>query len=217
VPYLTRNDAIFALGKMKSFHDDLKGVMKKNGFNLLSNIGRRNILLSEAQERYFSEALSRKYEVICDGSTGEPDILISSLNRELECKLTSRHKSGAISFQSDHDTLVKKGPLDYLYVVADFQFEKFAVIHYTDLTIDDFRPLSSGSRGKTQMMKYKSSDRARVLVGAMKNVNKESLFKLSKKMRNARSEKQREKIKKSIIYWNNTPTRYRVEMEAVNA
>ena len=217
VKYLSRKDALEALRKMKSFHDDLDGVMKKNGFDLLENLGRRNILLSQAQEKYFAEELAKKYKVTSDGRTGEPDIFIESLNRELECKLTSRHKSGSISFQTDYETLLKKGRLDYLYVVANDVFDEFAVILYEDLTISDFRKLSSGARGKTQMMKHSSHDRANVLVGSMVSINENELSKLQKKLEKASTTGQKTKIQNSINYWKNSPTKFKIITEAVNA
>ena len=150
---------------MKSFHDECKDLYNKHGFNLLDNLGRRNIVLSQAQEKYFADALKRRHTgVVNDGRTGQPDIIIESLGRELECKLTSRHKSGTISFQSDHESLVQKGALDYLYVIADDEFEKFAVLHCKDLTVDDFRPVSNGSRGKVAMYKHKGMQKCSVLV-----------------------------------------------------
>lgn len=214
--YLTRTDAIFALEKMKTFHDDLQDVMEKNGFDLLENLGRRNILLSQAQEKYFAEALSKKYEVKCDGRTGEPDIFIASLDRELECKLTSRHKSGSISFQTDYETLLKKKKLDYLYVVASEKFDEFAVILYTDLTTEDFRSLSSGARGKTQMMKHAAHDRAQILVGEMININNLELEKLQTKLNSGLSPSKARKIEKSIGYWKYTPTKFKFKMEPLS-
>jgi hypothetical protein len=216
--YLTREDASFALSKMQKFHEDLKCLMDKNGFNILDNLGRRNILLSSAQEKYFSDALSRRFTVTCDGRTGEPDIVIENLSKELECKLTSKHKSGAISFQTDHDSLLKKQKLDFLYVVADRNFEKFAVVHYTDLTIKDFRPLSPGSRGKTQLKKYSAHDRANVLVGKMINLNKLNIEKLNHKISREKitSKSKIKKIKNSISYWKNCPTKFSFELESIN-
>lgn len=217
VKYLSREDTLEALRKMKAFHDDLEGVMEKNGFDLLENLGRRNILLSQAQEKYFAEVLSSKYKVVSDGRTGEPDIFIESLDRELECKLTSRHKSGTISFQTDYETLVKKQKLDYLYVVANDLFDEFAVVFYEDLTVDDFRKLSSGARGKTQMIKHASHDRAQVLVGDMVNINDIELSKLKKKLEKANTDSQKKKIKNSINYWKSTPTKFKIVTEHLNA
>ena len=50
--FLSREDSIKALRKMKSFHEDLVCVMKKHDFDLFENLGRRNILLSQAQEKH---------------------------------------------------------------------------------------------------------------------------------------------------------------------
>lgn len=214
--FLTREDSIKALRKMKLFHDDLERVMNKHNFNLFENLGRRNILLSQAQEKFFADSLSEKYEVSSDGRTGEPDIVIKSLGKELECKLTSPQKKGNISFQTDYETLEKKGSLDYLYVVADSAFKKFAVIHYENLKIKDFRKLSNGSRGKTQMMKHKAADRANILVGKMINLNEIEIEKLTKKLDFPKTEKQKEKILKSLNYWKSNPTKYKIVMEDID-
>ena len=213
--YLSKEDAVFAIKKMRNFHRDLQGLMSRNGFDLFDDLGRRNILMSAAQEKYFSEALGRKHDVSCDGRTGEPDIMIKDIDKELECKITSPHKSGAIAFQTDYATLLKKGKLDYLYVVADRDFEKFAVIHYSDLTVDDFRSLSSGARGKTQMKKHAAHDRASILLGDLESINNEELSKLNKKLKEASTQSQKNRINKSIKYWTETPTKFRVKMEAL--
>ena len=215
--YLTRSDAIYALSKMSSFHHDLHSVMRSNGFDMLDNLGRRNILMSAAQEKYFAEALARRFEVTHNGKTGEPDIMIHTLDRELECKLTSRQKSGAISFQTDYETLCKKGKLDYLYVVANKEFNKFAVVLYENLSVEDFRVPSTGSRGKTQLMKHKASDRAKILVGNFENVNDRELNKLKNKLGlNGLSKSSRDKIAKSINYWKTTPTKYTINLESID-
>ena len=214
--FLTKQDAVTALSKMINFHNDLTEVMSKHNFDILDNLGRRNILLSQAQEKYFAESLAKKYKVRSDGRTGEPDIVIESLGKELECKLTSPQKHGAIAFQTDYETLLKKGSLDYLYVVADRSFEKFAVIHYKNLTVDDFRPLSTGARGKTQLMKHKAKGKANILIGNMKSINDTELKKLKKKLEIATTDKKKEKVLKSIGYWNKTPEKFKIELEGIN-
>ena len=157
--YLDRNDTKLALSKMQSFYKKLHKLYSESGFDLQGNLGRRNILMSQPQEAYFAEVLKRKFTTtINNGATGEPDIYIPELNRELECKLTTRNKSGAISFQSDFETLQKKGKLDYLYVVASSCFNEFFVVHYRDLSVEDFRSLSPGSRGKVQLKKHAAHD-----------------------------------------------------------
>jgi len=103
-----------------------------------------------------------------------------------------------------------------LYVVADASFEKFAVIHYEDLRIKDFRKLSNGSRGKTQMMKHKAADRANVLVGKMINLNEVEIKKLTQKLSTSKTEKQKEKILSSLKYWKTNPVKYKIVMEDID-
>ena len=115
--YLTKEMAMSAIRNMNSFHSDIVDAYSKYGMDLLDNLGRRNIVMSQAQEKFFAAALSKEYShVDNDGRTGQPDIVIHSLDKELECKLTSKHKSGSISLQTDYETLLQKGSLDYLYV-----------------------------------------------------------------------------------------------------
>ena len=117
--YITKDMAREALSNMQAFHSELESLYSKYSFDLKENLGRRNILLSQAQEAFFAKAIGKVYpSTNNDGRTGEPDITIPELSRELECKLTSRQKSGSIAFQSDYETLQKKGSLDYLYVIA---------------------------------------------------------------------------------------------------
>tara|TARA_R110000851_G_scaffold264840_1_gene417437 strand:- start:1698 stop:2366 length:669 start_codon:yes stop_codon:yes gene_type:complete len=218
-PYLTREDSLTALKNMKNFHDECYHLFKKHGFDLLDNLGRRNILLSQAQEKYFAEVISQNFsDVKNDGKTGEPDIFVGELNRELECKLTTRTKAGSISFQTDYSTLAGKKSLDYLYVVASENFDKFAVVHYSNLTVEDFRAPSSGSRGKSQMKKYHSADRSNVLVGDMISVNLKEINKIQNKMKNLRPNQKAKsaKLLKSLNYWETTPTKYTFRLEEID-
>ena len=129
--YLTKEMAVQAISNMSGFHHEIVTAYAKYGMDLLDNLGRRNIVMSQAQEKFFSSSLSGSYDdVINDGRTGQPDIVIGSLSKELECKLTSKQKSGSISFQTDYETLLQKEKLDYLYVVADRDFKSFAVLHF---------------------------------------------------------------------------------------
>ena len=166
--YITRNHVSQALSSMKRFHGDLQGLHQKYGLNMLDNTGRRNILMSAAQEEFFSQALSKSYSsVINDGSTGEPDIMIGELDKELECKITTPRASGGVSLQTDYATLTKKGPLDYLYVIADHSFEKFVVLHYIGLTTEDFITPCKSARGKASLMKHVAQSKCRVLWGGV--------------------------------------------------
>jgi hypothetical protein len=215
---LKRQDAITALKNMKLFHDECRSLFRKHGFDLLDNLGRRNILLSQAQEKFFADALSKRYKgVINDGRTGQPDILIKSLGKELECKLTSRHKGGAISFQSDYGALIQKGALDYLYVIADDNFEKFVVLHFQNLTIEDFRPLSSGSRGKVAMYKHKGLEKCNVLVGRVDNNKEAHINRLHEKLADTDlSPYARQRAQKSLKYWEAAPGTYSFIFEGLD-
>ena len=216
--YLTREMAVEAIRTMKGFHDSLRSLYQEHDMDILDDLGRRNILMSTAQEKYFASELSREFPgTHNDGKPGQPDIIIPDIDTELECKLTSRHKSGAISFQTDYETLRQKGSLDYLYMIADEDFESFAVLHFQGLTVDDFRPLSSGARGKVSMYKHKAMSKCNILLGSATNNNDINLKKLTTKLESldGSSRAKREKILKSMKYWNTTPTRYSFQLESV--
>ena len=138
--------------------------------------------MSQSQEVFVSEALSSRYsDVRCDGRPGQPDIIIGDLDKEIECKLTTRNRSGQINFQTDYETLRGKGSLDYLYFVASDDFKEFAVLHFENLTIENFRPPANGSRGRSQMIKSSSMKKCNVLVGEIVNNNEINLKKLTSK------------------------------------
>jgi hypothetical protein len=217
--YITRAHVSKALKGMLQFYDQLRDLHENFGLQLEENRGRRNILMSSAQEEFFARALSQDFKGVDNsGKTGEPDIVIKQLQKELECKITSPHQSGAISFQTDWATLCNKGSLDYLYIVADEQFEKFVVLHYTDLTKEDFAPPASGSRGKSRMIKHKAAAKCNVLWGKMLSKNEMELDKLRKRLAvcSSNAQKKKAKIEKSIKYWQTTPTKYTFEYGAVN-
>ena len=78
--YITGEMAERAVTNMHKFHDELVKVYQKNGMDLLEDLGRRNILMSRPQEKFFAEELSRAYPgTHSDGRTGQPDIIIPSL------------------------------------------------------------------------------------------------------------------------------------------
>lgn len=168
---LTRDITISACKKMMGFHNDLSSLFGRHDMDLLKNRGRRNILMSEPMERFLAEGLDDTglfKKVVSDGRTGFPDIVIESQtgDYEIECKLTSPHQSsGTIAFQTDHDTLVRKGKLDYVYIIANESFDGFCALYFKDLTVEDFRDISPGARGKVQMYKHKGMKKATVLMG----------------------------------------------------
>ena len=106
--------------------------------------------------------------------------------------------------------------MDYLYVLADPLFESFAVLHFEGLTIDDFRPLATGSRGKVSMYKHKAMSKCNILVGNVINNNEINLEKLHDKLCNPRlTDNRRQKLQKKARYWSMTPTKYSFELETV--
>jgi hypothetical protein len=184
--YITSDMAQRALDSMQKFHEDIKNVFALHSMDLLDNLGRRNCILSQSQETFLAIELGKVYSnVISDGAPGQPDIVIGSLGKELECKLTTRNKSGQISFQTDYETLRSKGSLDYIYFVASADFEEFAVLHFENLTIDDFRPPANGSRGRSQMIKSSSMRKCNVLVGSVRDNSEINLEQLRDKKRSA--------------------------------
>ena len=186
---LTREVAIEACRRMIGFHSDLKSIYEKHGMDLFSNRGRRNILMSAPMEKFLAEELMRTEmfsSVLSDGRTGEPDIKILNENGciEIECKLTSPHQSSnSIAFQTDHDTLINKESLDYIYMIANAEFDGFCVIYFKDLTIEEFRGLSPGARGKVQMYKHKGMKKATVLVGSAISHDQVKIEKLTEECR----------------------------------
>ena len=116
-----------AIQKMQIFHNNVRDLYKAFGIDILENTGRRNIVMSHTQERFFADEISLFFPgTISDGKTGCADILIPELDRELECKLTSGSgKYSSFELQTDWKTLSRKGSLDYLYVLASKEFDKF--------------------------------------------------------------------------------------------
>ena len=119
------------------FEQDLNNVFASYGYSFRNNLGRRNALLSNAQEHEIAEALRSTFKsVIEDGRPGKPDVVIQDINKELECKLTSGHgKNKSYSLQTDWATLKKKGKLDYVYMIADESFSKFCVLFFEGLAV----------------------------------------------------------------------------------
>ena len=217
--YISRSHVLTALQKMRHFHTDLEKLHRSYGLSLLENTGRRNILMSSTQEEFFARALSKDYDdVLNNGKTGEPDIVVGELNKEIECKITTPNPSGGISLQTDYATLAKKGDLDYLYVVADKQFEKFVVLHYTGLSIEDFSIPSQSSRGKAKLIKHIAEKKCNVLWGSVRSKNQRELEKRRKElsMCSKNAPRAKEKLQKSIDYWTNEPTHFVYEFEGVS-
>tara|TARA_A100001011_G_scaffold396683_1_gene495206 strand:- start:2557 stop:3333 length:777 start_codon:yes stop_codon:yes gene_type:complete len=180
-PTLTRE----VIGRLQTFENELVGVFNKYGYNLRDNLGRRNQLVSQAQEKEVARSLRKIYDkVIEDGAPGKPDIYIVDIDKELECKLSSgtgKNKTKSFCLQTDWATLKKKGKLDYLYILTTPDFSGFCVLFFRELTIDDFHPPASGSRGKARMNKSKAMKKCEVLHGRIVNIN--NITKMKYKLR----------------------------------
>jgi len=167
--YITKNDASRILARMKGFETDLKSVYNHWEYDFRENLGRRNALVSMSQEVETARILSEKFRgVLSDGGSGKPDIVIEEIEAELECKLTSGSRSGGsitYDFRTDWETICNKGQLDYVYILADEPFEKFAFLFFEGLSPDDFFPPASGSRGKSRMNKSKGMKKCTPLHG----------------------------------------------------
>ena len=188
--YISKTMIKSALTRMKQFESDLASVHSKYGYNLRKNLGRRNALVSQSQEKEVASALRTVYkDVVEDGTPGKPDILIVDLGRELECKLTSGHgKSKTMSLQTDYETLRKKGSLDYLYIITNEDFNKFCALHFVGLTIDNFHKPANGSRGKARMDKTTAMLKATALHGTFEKVNDRMVRNYQDKINKAESD-----------------------------
>jgi len=123
--------------------------------------------MSLPQEVFLAQELSKSFvEVEADGRPGYADIYIGDIDAEIECKATSpTQSSNSISLSTDYATLENKESLDYVYIISDETFEKFCVLHFEGLTPDDFHNPSTGSRGKSQMIKHLGMPKSNVLWG----------------------------------------------------
>ena len=174
--YMTKEQAENLLIRLRTFESALYTTFDNFGYDLNENLGRKNALLSQAQEKELGKIFKKEYggdEVIVDGAPGKPDIVLKALSRELECKLTSGSgtKYKSFSLQTDYETLKKKEKLDYLYVLSNPAFTKFCVLFFDSLTIDDFHPPANGSRGKSRMRKASALQKATVLWGKAVDIN----------------------------------------------
>tara|TARA_R110002096_G_scaffold429444_1_gene642312 strand:+ start:84 stop:941 length:858 start_codon:yes stop_codon:yes gene_type:complete len=190
--YITREDMLEVIARMQDLESKLGRLFSNHNYNLRENLGRRNQLLSAVQEKETARVLRKKYnEVLDDGAPGKPDVVICDIDKELECKLTSGSKSGgSISFalQTDYATLKKKESLDYLFMLANDDFDKFCIIFFEGLTIDDYFPPASGSRGKSRMRKQTAIEKATFLVGGVKNLADDHVVNINKEIEERKAE-----------------------------
>ena len=203
--YINRSMAKAALANMRSFYSELKDLYSQYDISLETDTGRRNMLMSSLQEKMFANEIKSLYpQATSDGKTGEPDIIIPELSRELECKLTSKNRSGSWQLQTDYNTLAAKGKLDYLYVLASRDFTEFAVLFFSDLTCDDFHPPASGSKGKSRMRLGKALKKCTVICGGVEDKSKVLLEKAELALQAASTPHQARSAVKRVHHWRNT-------------
>lgn len=203
--YITREMAETALQNMQNFYSELLDLYGRFNIELENDLGRRNMLMSSLQEKMFAEQIRKVYKSAeSNGKTGEPDIVIPEINSELECKLTSRNKSGSWQLQTDYNTLSNKGELDYLYVLASRDFSEFAVLFFSGLTCDDFHPPASGSKGKSRMKMSSAMKKCVPVYGNIFDKSSKYIESATLELANASTLKQQEKANQRIKYWTNT-------------
>ncbi len=206
-----------AIANMKSFHDSLEQLHRDIGLDFFRDLGRRNILMSRPQEVFFCQEIKKQFNTaVSDGRTGQPDITVPEINKELECKITTKRKGGSWAFQADYATLEKKGSCDFLYVCCDEKFENFGVFYFRDLTVADFKPPAPGSRGKSRLLLRNCIERCEFLVGNIYERNQIFEKKAESRLNSSASTKQEKKrALKSLTYWKNTPKSYSINLEQV--
>lgn len=198
-----------AIHNMAQFYNTLQEIYSNHGMDIQEDLGRRNILMSKPQEKYFAAELKRVYpSTKSDGTTGQPDITVPEIGRELECKLTSAHKSGAWRLQTDYETLRKKGRLDYLYVLCDENFKRFSVLHFEGLTVEDFNPPGKGSRNKANLNLSRAMSKCHVLVGSYELAATDKILEIQQRLLDTRPSQvsRKKQLTKSLETWRSRKT-----------
>lgn len=170
-----------AIADLRSFYLSLEKLFLEIGIDLKDNPGRRNMILSLAQEKIFADKINSLIPgTSANGKAGSPDILVGN-TRSIECKITSQCPGGSVNLQTDYRSLQKKVVQDYLYVIVNPEFDKCAVLFFSSLTAQDFRKPSASSRDKTTLVKSKCMDRCQVLMGNVVSLREAEIEKLVRK------------------------------------
>ena len=168
-PVINYDIAIKSIKKMINYNDDLSATMSKYNIDFSDNVCRRNAMLSEAQEKFFAnELVANGIEATSDGHVGQADIILLKDGKpfhEIECKLTSEKTAGGFSMQTDAETIENKVSLDYLYLLTNRSFNKFALLYFHQLNRYDFSDVSPGSRGKVKMIKHRAMKKCTPILG----------------------------------------------------
>ena len=188
--YISTYSCNNALAKMQLFHEDVLGIFKRHNMDFLENLGRRNIVMSQVMEAYFAKEIAKDtgMSVTSDGGTGKADIVIEDIDKEIECKLNTPHGKRSHSLQADWTSL-KKDNIDYLYLIANPEFTKFAVLQFENMTQEHYHPPAPGSRNKVRIRLDKAMEKCTVHHGYAVSINKKEIAKLDKQLAEADTQK----------------------------
>lgn len=216
--YLDRGSSVEAIRNISSLFNDVTDVYGKYGIDINRDVGRKNILISAAQEHFFANAIASVVgECSNDGRTGMADIVIDSLdNREVECKVVCRGKTGSWSLQADKATLEKKGSCDFLYLLFDRTHENTAVLLFESLTPDDFYDPAPGSRGKARLKKSSAFKKCKALVGGFENKRMKFLERYQDEVANSTTKSQKRKAEQKWAMWYNKEDSYSIQLECID-
>ena len=216
--YLDRSSSVRAIKNISSLFGEITSVYEKYGIDIERDVGRKNILISAAQEHFFADAIASVVgDCSNDGRTGMADIVIGSLNdKEVECKVVCRGKTGSWSLQTDKATLERKGSCDFLYLLFDRVHENTAVFLFEDLVPDDFYDPAPGSRGKARLKKSSAFKKCTPLIGGFSNKREGFMKRYKDEALQAVTPAQKKKAEQKYDMWYNKEDSYSIQLESVD-
>lgn len=216
--YLSRTAAAEAVMSINDFITDMHTTYDTHGVSFGNDVGRKNIIISAAQEHFFAEAIRRNFgECSSDGRTGKADIVITALDdHELECKCVAQGKKGSWALQTDKATLEGKGKLDFLYLLYDRTYDNVGVFLFEGLTPDDFKDPSPGSRGKARMYKSSAFKKCVPLIGSFTDRRDFYISKYTKQLSEARTPSEKQAASEKVKLWHSKASQISIELEPLN-
>jgi hypothetical protein len=216
--YLTRDSSLSAIRNINSLFGEIKQLYYSHGIDITGDVGRQNILISAAQEHFFADAINSSFgDCSNDGRTGAADIIIECLDdRELECKVVCQGKTGSWNLQTDKATLQKKGKCDFLYLLFDRTHTNVGLFLFPELTADDFKDPSPGSRGKARLDKGLAFKKCIPLVGSFEDKRKNYMRRYEQEMGAATDEKTKQIAAQKLEMWYNKSSQYKIQLEALD-
>ena len=217
--YIHRDAAVAAVDNVMNFATDVSALYQRHGITFSTDVGRQNILLSAAQEQFFADEI-RNIVGDCrnDGRTGEPDIVIDSLGgKEVECKVVCKGKKGSWHLQADRKCLEAPGKsLDFLYLLFDRTYDNVGVLLFRDLTFDDYKTPSPGSRGKSRMNKSTAFKKCVPLIGGFVDKREQYLKKYTEDITTATTAYELKRAKEKLKLWESKPPQISILLEPID-